>query len=118
LAIDTEHHRLFAGCDRLMVVLDTEQGKILTTAPTGAGVDGVAFDPKLGVAVSANGRDGTATVVKEEPAGTFKAIQTLTTARGARTITCDTQNHRFYLPCNIATNGQNEFSVLVVGPKS
>jgi DNA-binding beta-propeller fold protein YncE len=117
LAIDTERHRLFCGCDRLMVVLDPEQGKILATVPTGAGVDGVAFDPKLGVAVSANGRDGTATVVKEEPAGTFKAIQTLATARGARTITCDTKNHLFYMPCNIITNGQTEFSVLVLGAK-
>jgi DNA-binding beta-propeller fold protein YncE len=118
LAIDTQHHRLFAGCASLMVVLDAEQGRILATVPTGAGVDGVAFDSQLGVAVSANGRDGTATVVKEGPVGTFKVVQTLTTARGARTITSDPRNHRFYLPCNVATDGQNAFSVLVVGAGS
>jgi DNA-binding beta-propeller fold protein YncE len=117
LAIDTQHHRLFVGCDSLMVVLDSEQGKILATVPTGAGVDGVAFDPQLGVAVSSNGRDGTATVVKEEPAGTFKAIQTLKTAPRARTITSDPKSHQIYLPCSISANGQNEFSVLVVGAK-
>jgi YVTN family beta-propeller protein len=115
LAIDTQHHRLFAGCDRLMVVVDPETGKILATVPTGAGVDGVAFDSQLGVAVSSNGRDGTVTVVKEDPAGTFKAIQTLKTAQGARTITCDPKTHQFYLSCAIATSGQREFSVVVVG---
>ena len=116
LAIDVQHHRLFAGCaNKLMVIVDPEAGKVLTTVPIGSGVDGVAFDSQLGVAVSANGRDGTVTVVKEDPAGTFKAIQTLKTADGARTITSDPKTHQFYLPCAIATTGQREFSVVVVG---
>ena len=113
LAIDTQHHRLFAGCSSMMVIVDTETGKVLGTPPTGAGVDGVAFDSQLGVAVSSNGRDGTATVVKEGPVGTFKAIQTLKTASGARTITSDPKSHQIYLPCNVS----NQFSVLVVGAK-
>jgi DNA-binding beta-propeller fold protein YncE len=117
LAIDTQHHRLFAGCDKLMVVVDPETGKVLTTVPTGAGVDGVAFDSQLGVAVSSNGRDGTVTVVKEGPAGTFKAIQTLKTVAGARTITCDPKNHQFFLPCAITANGQKVFSIVVLGAK-
>lgn len=114
LAIDRQHRRLFSGCSSLMVILDADQGKVLATVPTGPGVDGVTFDSLLGLAVSANGGDGTVTVVKEEPAGTFKAIQTLKTARGARTITSDPKSHQIYLPCNI----DNEFSVLVVGAKS
>jgi DNA-binding beta-propeller fold protein YncE len=116
MAMDREHHRLYSGCsNKMMVVLDAEQGKVLATVPVGAGVDGVAFDSQLGLAASANGRDGTLTVVKETPAGTFKVVQTLKTANGARTITSDPKTHQFYLPCNVATGGQNEFSVLVVG---
>jgi DNA-binding beta-propeller fold protein YncE len=112
LALDRAHHRLFSGCgNKMMVVFDVEQGKVLTTVPVGTGVDGAAFDPQLAVAAVPNGRDGTLTVVKEEPAGTFKVVQTLTTANGARTITSDPKSHRFYLPCNV----QGEFSVLVVG---
>jgi DNA-binding beta-propeller fold protein YncE len=112
LALDREHHRLFSGCsNKMMVVLDVEQGKVLATVPVGTGVDGAAFDPQLGVAAIPNGRDGTLTVVKEEPAGTFKVVQTLKTANGARTITSDPKSHQFYLPCNV----QTEFSVLVVG---
>ncbi len=116
LAIDREHHRLFAGCgNQMMVVVDLEQGKVLTTAPVGSGVDGIAFDAASGLIVTPNGRDGTLTVVKEDPAGTFKVVQTLKTAVGARTITSDPKTHRFYLPCNVTTNGVSEFSVLVVG---
>jgi DNA-binding beta-propeller fold protein YncE len=116
LAIDREHHRLYSGCsNKMMVVLDATQGKVLATPPVGSGVDGTAFDPQLGLAASANGRDGTLTAVKEDPAGTFKVVQTLKTANGARTITSDPKTHQFYLLCNVMTNGQNEFSVLVVG---
>jgi DNA-binding beta-propeller fold protein YncE len=111
LALDREHHRLFSGCaNKMMVVVDAEQGKVQATVPVGTGVDGAAFDPQLGLAAVPNGRDGTLTVVKEESAGTFKVVQTLKTANGARTITTDPKTHRFYLPCNI----QSEFSVLVV----
>jgi DNA-binding beta-propeller fold protein YncE len=116
MAIDREHHRLFSGCgNQMMVVLDPDNGKVLATVPAGSGIDGVAFDPSTGLAVTANGRDGTITVVKEEPTGTFKVVQTLKTARGTRTITVDPQTHLFYLPCNVNQNGQNQFSVIVVG---
>jgi DNA-binding beta-propeller fold protein YncE len=112
LALDREHHRLFSGCaNKMVVVVDVEQGKVLATPPVGSGVDGTAFDSQLGLAAIPNGRDGTLTVVKEEPAGTFKVVQTLKTANGARTITSDSKTHQFYLPCNV----QGEFSVLVVG---
>jgi DNA-binding beta-propeller fold protein YncE len=116
LALDREHHRLYAGCsNRMMVILDADQGKVLATVPVGSGVDGVAFDGQLGLAMSANGRDGTLTAVKEEAPGTFQAVQTLQTAVGARTITSDPKTHEVYLPCNVTTGGQSEFSVLVVG---
>jgi DNA-binding beta-propeller fold protein YncE len=116
LALDREHRRLYSGCsNRMMVVLDADQGKVLGTVPVGSGVDGVAFDGQLGLAMSANGRDGTLTAVKEGPAGTFHAVQTLQTAVGARTITSDPKSHQVYLPCNVTTDGQSEFSVLVVG---
>ncbi len=58
--------------NKMMVVVDTQTGKVLATVPVGTGVDGAAFDAQLGLAAIPNGRDGTLTVVKEAPAGTFK----------------------------------------------
>src|SRR5689334_25005798 len=63
LAIDVAHHRLFsAGGNQKMAVVDSESGKVVATVDIGKGVDGCAFDPTLGLAVSANGSDGTATM--------------------------------------------------------
>src|SRR5580765_5815728 len=41
LAIDIQTKRLFAGCDKLMVVIDATNGKIVDKLPIGDGCDGV-----------------------------------------------------------------------------
>jgi DNA-binding beta-propeller fold protein YncE len=117
LAIDLKHHRLFAGCrNQKMVVLDAKTGKILATPAIGRGVDGVAYEPTLGVAISANGRDGTVSVVKETAPGKFEVIQTLKTLPGAKTIAVDTKTHRALLPCNVPDGkGKQIFGIAVVG---
>jgi YVTN family beta-propeller protein len=119
LAIDIEHHRLFAGCgNQKMIVLDSQSGKILAAVDIGRGVDGVAYEPTLGVAMSANGRDGTISVVKETSAGKFEAVDTPKTFKGARTITVDTAKHQALLPCNVPDGkGGQTFGIAVVGVK-
>jgi hypothetical protein len=99
-----------------MIVVDTATGKVLADVAVGAGVDGVAFDAGLGLAMTSNGRDGTLTAVREGLAGTFTAVQTLTTIKGARTIADDPKTHQMYLPCKVAgEGGATTFGILVVG---
>jgi DNA-binding beta-propeller fold protein YncE len=96
LAFDVPHHRLFSVCsNKVMVVTDSESGKVLGTAPIGAGCDGAAFDD--GFAFASNGGDGTVTVVSES-GGKFSVVQTVPTERSARTITVDPKTHKLYLP--------------------
>lgn len=98
LAIDREHRRLFAGCgNKVMAVVDADSGKVIASVPIGEGVDGVAFDAGKGLVFSANGRDGTITVVKESSPAVFTAIAAVPTKRGARTITLDEATHAIYL---------------------
>jgi YVTN family beta-propeller protein len=78
-----------------MAISDADAAKIVATAPIGTGVDGVAFDPAKGLAYSANGRDGSVTVVSTKDA---KVVATIPTALGARTIAIDPKTHRLYLP--------------------
>jgi DNA-binding beta-propeller fold protein YncE len=100
--IDVQRQRLFVGCgNRKMIVLDAKTGKVLAAVDIGQGVDGVAYEPTLGVAISANGRDGTVSVVKETSPGQFAAVATPKTLNGARTITVDTKTHQALLPCNV-----------------
>jgi DNA-binding beta-propeller fold protein YncE len=117
LAIDTQRMRLFAGCgNQEMVILNAKTGKILGTTAIGNGVDGVAYEPALGLAISANGKDGTASVVKEMATGKFETIQTVKTFTGAKTITIDPKRHQFLLPCNVPDGkGGVTFGIVVLG---
>lgn len=97
LALDTENHRLFSATDKLMVVLDSETGKVITTLPTGGGVDGAAFDKGLRRAYSSCG-EGLLTVVQEENPNSFKVFANVPTQAGTRTISLSEKTHRIYLP--------------------
>ena len=97
LALDNETHRLFSVCaNKLMVVVDSETGKVITTLPIGEKCDGAAFDPALKCAYSSNG-EGTVTVVKEDSKDSFVVSETIKTQKGAKTITLNKQTHHIYL---------------------
>jgi YVTN family beta-propeller protein len=96
LALDNENHRLFSATDKLMVVLDAETGKVITTLPTGDRVDGAGFDPGLKRAYSSCG-EGVLTVVQEENKNSFKVLTNVPTQAGARTISVSPKTHRIYL---------------------
>ena len=98
IALDARHHRLFAGChNQMMVMLDTETGRVIANVPIGAGVDGCAFDDSTQLAFASCG-DGTTTIAKEDAAKKLTVVQVLKTERGARTMALDPTTHRIYLP--------------------
>jgi DNA-binding beta-propeller fold protein YncE len=97
LAFDAEHARLFSVCsNRLMAVVDSGTGRVITTLPIGDGVDGAAFDPATGLAFSSNG-EGTLTVVHEDSPDSFRVVENVPTRAGARTMTLDPKTHRLFL---------------------
>jgi YVTN family beta-propeller protein len=98
IALDARHHRLFSGChNKIMTMLDTETGKIITNVPIGGGVDGCAFDDATQLAFASCG-DGTTTIAKEEAPNKLEVVQLLKTEGGARTMALDPRTHRIYLP--------------------
>jgi YVTN family beta-propeller protein len=98
MAIDRKNHRLFIVCsNKKMIVLNAETGKVTADLPIGNGPDAAGFDPDTKLAFSSNG-EGTLTVVRQDSADKYSAIDTVTTRRGARTMTVDTKTHKIYLP--------------------
>jgi len=98
IALDARHHHLFAGChNKMMVMLDTNTGKVIANVPIGAGVDGCAFDDSTQLVFASCG-DGTTTIAKEDAAKKLAVVQVLKTERGARTMALDPTTHRIYLP--------------------
>ena len=97
LSFDRAHHRLFASCQKLMVMLDSENGKVVATVPTGSGADGCEFDNVTQLAFASCG-EGTTTIAKEETPQKLTVVQTLKTEPRARTMALDPGTHRIYLP--------------------
>ncbi len=97
MAIDTSHHRLFSGCrSGVLAVSDYQNGKVVATAPIGAGVDGAAFDPASSDVFASNA-DGTLTVIHQDGADTYHVVQNVQTAPGSRNMGLDTANHRLFV---------------------
>lgn len=98
LAIDNKTKRLFAGCEKLLMVIDATNGSIVDKITIGDGCDGVVFDATTKNIYTANGADGTMSVIHEENASKFVLVENVVTKKSARTITLDNQTHLIYLP--------------------
>jgi len=96
LAFDVKNHILFAYYRQptpTVVIVNARDGKIITTLPTGMGVDTVAFNPATMEAISAE-NGGTMTFIRENSPTSFVVEQTLQTMLGAKTLALDLKtNH-------------------------
>ena len=127
MAIDLKNHRLFLGAEKLMVLLDYDSGKVVGSVPIGDGVDANAFDPATQLAFASCG-EGTTTIAHAATPDKLTVVQTLQTARGARTMTIDPVTHKIYLAAVDYEKGgeaqrrpnavAGSFRVLVFGPTS
>src|SRR5207247_11166603 len=96
-AMDRKHRRLFSVCsNKMMVVVNADTGKVITTLPTGAGTDAAGFDPETGYAFSSNG-EGTLTVVHEDSPDKFSVVENVPTQARARTMALDAKTHQVFL---------------------
>ena len=97
LALDAKTRVLFVACrnPQVMVVMNADDGAILTTLPIGQQNDGVQFNPATDEVFVPSG-DGQLTVVKESGRN-FEVEQTLATAPGARTIALDGKTGHVFL---------------------
>jgi DNA-binding beta-propeller fold protein YncE len=97
LAIDVKSHRLFSSCrNSTLVVLNTDDGKIVTTLPIGSGTDAAKFDAKHKRVFSSN-FDGTLTVISEKSPNSYEVLGNVPTMMGARTMAVDPESGRLYV---------------------
>jgi DNA-binding beta-propeller fold protein YncE len=95
LAIDRKNRRLFAGCEKVMAVVNADTGKVVTTLPIGNGVDATAFDDDTMLAFASCG-EGVINVIHEESPDKFSVAETVKTQRGARTMALDSKTHNLF----------------------
>ena len=96
LSLDTKNHILFSYWrvpSPLVVIVNADNGNIITTLPTAPNVDTVAFNPATMEAISTAG-GGSIIFIKENGPTSFEVEQRLQTMLGARTMVLDTKtNH-------------------------
>jgi YVTN family beta-propeller protein len=95
LAISSSRRLISVCSNHIAVISDPAARKVLATAPIGEHPDGVVFDG--GFAFSANGGDGTISVLPVAPDFSGSAA-TIASRRSARTIDVDPRTHALYLP--------------------
>ena len=97
LALDRKNRRLFVGCDnKMMAVVNADNGKVITTLPIGEGVDATGFDDETNLAFASCG-EGVLTVVREESPDKFSVAESVPTQQGARTMALDSKTHNVWL---------------------
>jgi hypothetical protein len=98
MAIDRAQGRVFIGCrSGVLAIVDVANEALLATLPIGAGADTVVFDDRSGlIFVSCN--DGSLSIFRATPTGSYALVQTVLTAAGARTMALDPKSLRVFLP--------------------
>jgi len=96
--MDVQHHRLFsAGRNpQLLVVLDSDSGKVVQSFPISGGVDAAAYEPETGL-IFASTREGMVHVFHEDSPDKFSEAETIKTELGAKTMGLDTKTHKLFL---------------------
>jgi DNA-binding beta-propeller fold protein YncE len=97
LALAPGTERLVTVCaNKVMAVVDARTGRLVGTAPIGAGVDAAVYDAGLRLAFASCG-EGVLTAVALDPTGPPEVVQSVATQRGARTLALDERRHRIFL---------------------
>ena len=98
LAMDREHHRVFAACgNQKLAVLDSDDGRVVATPAIGSDPDGALFEPRTQRIFTSN-REGTLSILRELTPDRYETLQTLITRPGARTLAMDERSGRIFLP--------------------
>lgn len=96
MAIDPAHHLIFLGCrnPQKLIVMSSEDGKIVASLPIGTTNDAVKFaDGQVFASCGGNGE----LVVASQKDGKWQVDQVVKTAEGARTMDIDLPTHTIFL---------------------
>ena len=97
LAFDAKNNRLFAGCDKMLVVVDAGSGKVTDRIPIPGGCDGVAFDAQLELVFASCG-SGQLSIIRKNKNGIYELMENVPTKASARTLALNQKTHTLYLP--------------------
>jgi DNA-binding beta-propeller fold protein YncE len=98
VALDLLDRRMFVVCSRndLLVVINLDDQKVVSTVSIGGGPDAVAYDTTL-KRIYSTGRSGVLSVVQQDTPDHYRTLDTVRMHYGAHTLAIDPANHRLYV---------------------
>lgn len=97
LSMDMPSRRLFMACDTEMVVVNADDGSVVSRIRVPSRADENCYDPGTKLAFNPNRADNTMTVVHEDSPSKFSVVQKVPTGGGARTCALDEKTHKVYV---------------------
>lgn len=117
LSMDVKTRVLFMACDTEMVILNANNGNILSRVRVPSRADENCFDPTRRLAFNPNRADSTMTVVHEDSPTKFSVVAKVPTGGAARTCAVDEKTHKVYVFYYNGTTRQNaELVAAVLAP--
>jgi DNA-binding beta-propeller fold protein YncE len=114
LSLDPATRRLFMACDTAMVVVNADDGSVVTRFQVPSRADENCFDPGTKLAFNPNRVDSTMTIVHEDSPTAFAVVGTVPTGGGARSCALDEKTHKVYVFYYMGTMRENAQLVLAV----
>ncbi len=114
LSMDNATRRLFMACDTQMVVVNADNGSIVSRIRVASRADENCFDPVTKLAFNPNRVDSTMTVVREDSPDAFSVVGKVVTGGGARTCAVDEKTHKVYVFYYEGTTRENAQLVLAI----
>jgi len=115
LSMDRATRRLFMACDNGMVIVNADNGHVVTTIKTSGRADQNAFDPIAKVAFNPNRTDSTLTVVHEDTPDKF-SVDVVPTGGPARTCAVDEKTHKLYVFYYEGARPNQQLVMAVIAP--
>ncbi|HXN54296.1 MAG TPA: hypothetical protein VN943_20370 [Candidatus Acidoferrum sp.] len=95
--MDVQHKRLFiGGRNKVLAIMDADNGKVIQTFPIGSGVDTNIYEPETGLLFTAT-REGILHIFHEDTPDKFSLVETVKTEFGARNMALDPKTHRLFI---------------------
>lgn len=117
MALDEAHHRLFVVTRRppLLLVYNTETGKLVATLPAGKDSDDIFYDAAR-QRIYASFGEGTVRVYEQTGADRYKVVARILTAAGARTALFSPELGQLYVAVPHRANPSAEIRVYQAEP--
>jgi hypothetical protein len=97
LSMDLPSRRLFMACDTEMVVVNADDGGVVSRIRVPSRADQNCYDPGTKLAFNPNRADSSMTVVHEDSPSSFPVVQKVSTGGMARTCAVDEKTHKVYV---------------------